>query len=864
MMRLFRVLLWLYPSGFRAEYGDELTALFVERRRLAVGPLAVWALWIEAVRDVIWHAVPLHLDALSQDLRYALRGMKRAPLFAGTVVVVAALGIGANTAVFTIADMVLVRALPFDAPENLVRIWQSPPGYSQMEVSPPNYRDWRSKATSFEGMAAYNRFLSANLIGSGEPARLEGAAVTAELLPLLGVQPLFGRRFTEEDGRDGAPATLLLSHAAWRRDFGAVPDILGRNLVLDDVAHTVIGVMPPDFRFPNRTAEFWTTLRLNPGDAEDRSNNFLEVLARLRPGVSLEQARAEMQGIMAQLATAYPVENERNTATVNRLQDEVPQQARLLLFALAGASLCILLIACTNLANLMLARATTRGQELAVRSSLGAGRERLVRQLLTESLLLAGMGGALGMALAWLALPMLARLVPESLPVAGTPSLDARVLMFAAMATLLTGIGFGAWPAVRAGGSSVVTRLREGTRSSLGARKSRLRAVLVIVEITSAVVLLIACGLLIRSLLQVRGTNPGFNPDGVITLRTWLPWPRYAITSDRAAFYSRVLTDVRSLPGVSTAAYTSFLPIVMGGGIWPVEREGLPRTRSESATASLRFITPDYFATMGIPLRQGRDVAETDTREQPFVAVISESFAERYWPGQDAIGRTFGFAFAERTVVGVVGDVKVRGLERTSEPQVYLSHLQAPDSGLIGYTLKDLAVRTTGDAIAMVPAIREIIRRADPSLPITQVQSLEDILSTNTSSRRVQLRMIAAFAILAFLLAALGIHGLLSFTTTHRAHEIGVRIALGARRRTILWMILREGALLGVIGVIGGALAGFLAARAMQALLFGIPPGDPLSFTVAIVLALTMTLAGSLPPALRAAGLDPAEVLRKG
>jgi predicted permease len=622
--------------------------------------------------------------------------------------------------------------------------------------------------------------------------------------------------------------------------------------------------MPPDFRFPSRSAEFWTTLRLSPANAEDRSNNYLEVVARLEPGVSLEQAQSEMRGIMAQLVSAYPVENEENTATVNRLQEEVPQQARLLLFALAGASLCILLIACTNLANLMLARATTRRQELAVRSSLGAGRERLVRQLMTENLLLAGMGGALGIGVARLALPLLARLVPESMPIAGAPSLDVRVLLFAGLATIVTGVGFGAWPAVRAGGSSVVTRLREGTRSGLGARKERMRAILVIVEVTSAVVLLIACGLLMRALLQVRATNPGFNPDGVITLRTVLPWPRYAVTADRTTFHSRVLTEARALPGVSTAAYITSLPIVMGGGIWPVVLEGLPQARSGSATASLRFVTSDYFKTMGIPLRRGRDVAETDTRDQPFVAVVSESFAQRYWPGQDPIGRTFGFAFAERTVVGVVGDVKVRGLERTSEPQVYLSHLQVPDSSLSGYAPKDLAVRAGGDGLALIPAIREIIRRADPSQPITEVQSLDDILSTNVSSRRVQLRMIAAFAILAFLLAALGIHGLLSFTTTHRAHEIGVRIALGARRRTILWMILREGALLGVIGVIGGALAGFLAARAMQALLFGIPPGDPLSFTAAIVLALTMTLAGSLPPALRAARLDPAEVLRKG
>jgi putative ABC transport system permease protein len=446
--------------------------------------------------------------------------------------------------------------------------------------------------------------------------------------------------------------------------------------------------------------------------------------------------------------------------------------------------------------------------------------------------------------------------------VGGALALDGRVLAFAALATLVTGIGFGAGPAVRAGGASAAARLREGSRSVVGGRREHFRRALVIVEVTTAVVLLIASGLLIRALLQVRSVDPGFDPDGVITLRTWLPWPRYAPVEEREAFYSRVLGEVRALPSVSNAAYTSYLPIVMGGGIWPVEVEGLQRSRSGSETASLRFVTPGYFATLGIPIRQGRDVTESDTREQPYVAVVSESFVQRYWPGQDPLGRTFTFAFDQRMVVGVVGDVKVRGLERTSEPQVYLPPAQVNDGSLIGYTPKDLAVKANGDAMRLVPAIREIIRRADPSQPVSSVQSLGEILSANTASRRVQVRMVGAFATLAFLLAALGIHGLLSFTTTHRGHEIGLRMALGARRPTVLWMILREGVLLGGIGVAAGAVLGLAAARAMQALLFGIPPADPLSFAGAIFIALSMTIGGSLPPALRAASLDPAHVLR--
>lgn len=789
-MWLYRLLLRLYPAGFRAEYGDAMQDVFVEKRRAASGPLSVFAVWLEAVLDVVRHAVPLHLDAFRQDFRYTARSLARAPGFALTVILVSGLGIGANTAVFTVTDRVLVRPLPFEEPDRLVRVWEYPPRYDRMETSPATYRDWRRTATSFDAIAAYTLH-SANLVGTDEPTRVEGSQVTAELLPTLAVRPALGRAFTADDDRFGAPPTVIVSHGMWQRMFGGDPGVIGRSIVLDDVEHSVIGVMPRDFRFPNRNTDYWTPFRFGPDAFEDRNNNYLEVVARLGPGTSLERARSEMQAVMAQLEEAHPVELERTRATVNRLRDEVPRQARMLLLALMAASICVLLIACVNLANLLLARIVARHHELAVRTSLGAGRRRLMRQLLTESATLAALGGGFGVLLAYLALPLLARLIPETLPVAGAPTIDARVLLFALAVTALTAIGFGALPALRAARGAMAMSLR-GARGG-GGRRERVRAALVVVEVTASVALLIGAGLLIRAFGRVQSIDPGFRAENVLTLRTWLPWPRYAPVAERTAFYTRVLDDVRGLPGVSSAAYTSFLPIVFGGGIWPVEIDGLPRNRAREATASLRFVTPGYFATLGIPMLRGRDVSPSDTQDRRFVAVVSRSFVERYWPDRDPIGRSFGFGFFERTVIGVVGDVKVRGLEGASEPQVYLPHQQLPDGGLIFYSPKDLTVRTSGDPMRLAPAIREIIHRADPTQPVTSVQLLEDIVAGNMAPRRVQLRVLGAFAALAILLAAIGIHGLLSFTVTDRAREIGVRIALGAKRRSVLTMVLQIG-----------------------------------------------------------------------
>lgn len=856
MSRVHRVLLALYPASFRREYGGEMSALFERRLRQSSGALARLGLWTAECLDVLANAAAVHWDLLRQDLRYAARTLARSPGFAATAILVTALGVGANTAAFSVADFVMLRPLPFREPSRLVRLWESPPGYSQMELSPPNYLDWKRTSRSFEGMGAFHP-AAGNLLGEGAPRRVEGSAVTDDLLPALGVRPLIGRLFTAAEDANG----ILLSHGLWRDVFAGRGDVVGRSIVLDGAPRVVLGVMPPEFHFPSREVDYWLPMTRDELADADRTNNWFQVVARLRPGVTVEQAQAEMTVIAANLERQYPAENEKIGATVVRLQDGVSQQSRLLLFGLCGAALCVLLIACANLANLLLARGVMRHRELVIRTALGAGRERLVRQLVTESLVLAVAGGVLGIAVAVLSVPLLARLVPTSLPLAQAPGVDLRILLFAALLTGATGIGFGVFPALRASRTADLGALRERARGG-GGRKARLRSLLVIAEVTASVVLLVSSGLLLRALWRVQATDPGFRTQGVLTLQTALPRPRYESTAKRAQFYTEVLSGVRALPGVANAAYISYLPMTMTGGIWPVVLDGRPATRSESNTASLRFVTPGFFSTLGIPVRRGREVAETDRANQPFVAVVSESLVQRYWPGEDPLGKRFQFGLSERTVVGVVGDIRVRGLERTSEPQVYLPYQQVKDGDLIGYIPQDLAIWTTAPPGTLLPAVRRIVAAADPEQPISNVQTLEEIVADRTASRSVQARVLAGFAVIAFLLAAVGIHGLLSFAVSTRRHEFGVRMALGAQSREIVAMVLRQGARLAAAGVLPGIALAYAAGRAMQSLLAGVQPGDALTFAAAVVACVVMTLAGSLMPVLRAVRVPPATVFR--
>ncbi|MGH9722120.1 MAG: ABC transporter permease [Bryobacteraceae bacterium] len=860
-MRLYRALLQLYPAAFRAEYASEMCSVFEQRRRDASGALAVVAWWFEVFFDVLCNAFAVQWDYLRQDLRYTARTLSRAPGFAITAVLVAGLGVGATTAVLTIADHVLIRPLPFADPDRLVKLWQTTPGYTRMELSPANYRDWKSMSQSFDAMASY-RGLSTNLVGHGEPLRLEGTVVTAELFPMIGAQPALGRLFTAEDDREGAPGTLLLSHALWQGVFGGDPGVLGKRVRLDDGLYEVIGVMPRGFHFRSRKEELWTPMRFTAADFRDRGDNWLDVVAKLKRGVGIDQAREEMRVIAARLEQAYPKENARTGANVISLRDQLlSNQTRMLLGALLGAALCVLLIACANLANLLLARGLVRQKELAVRASLGAGRDRLVRQLVTESLVLALLGGALGIATANAAVPVLNRVVPTSLPIA-EPSMDLRVLLFAVLLTVLTGLGFGVLPAIRACGRAGADGLREGSRGGVGGRRERLRAGLVMVEVAVSVVLLVSAGLLVRALWRLQAIDPGFRTEGVLTLRTSLPMPKYEKAAPREQFYAQVLEDVRELPGVSNAGYISFLPMTMRGGIWPVNIGGQTQNRAEGHTASLRMVTPGFFATMGIPLRAGRDVSESDTRESLSVAVVSESFVRRYWPRENPLGRRFGFGLSERTIVGVAGDIRVRGLVANSEPQVYLPYKQIPDGGLIWYAPKDLAIRTSMDAGALLPAVRRIIRSADPEQPISDVQTMAEIVEADTGPRRVQVRVLGVFAAVAFLLAGIGLHGLLSFTVAQRSQEIGVRMALGAQPGDILRMVLRESFVLAAAGVVLGGALGFAAGRWMEALLAGVKPGDAATFGSAAGLCLLMTALGSLLPAVRSVRVDPVSAIR--
>jgi putative ABC transport system permease protein len=869
-MSLYGLLLRLYPVSFRHEYGGEMRAVFERRRRdtPAVGRPALWA---STVAETVTNAAIVHADILRQDLAYSLRVVQRSPGFSVVAVLVVALGIAATTAAFSVTDFVLIRPLPFPQADRLVKLWETTPGYRGMELALPNYRDWKAAATSFESVGVYHSN-AMTLVGRGEPRRMSGASVSADLFPTLGVAPLLGRSFSEGDDGDGAPATMILSYATWRREFGGDPGVIGRSVTaqidFDASAYTVIGVMPPTFHFPRADVAFWGTDRFAAGMYEDaeRTNNWLYAVGRLRAGVTREQAQAEADVIAGRLQAEHPRENKDTGAYVSSLSEEVGVRSRLLLVALSGAAACLLLIACANLANLTIARAIARRHELAVRTALGAGRERLVRQLVTESLVLAGVGGAIGILLATLSVPLFAELVPSSLPIAAAPAVDLRVLLIAVAVTLLTGIAFGVAPVARVGREGHLAGLREGARVG-GGRRERLRGALVVAEIGASVVLLVSTGLLIRALLAVQAVDPGFDREGVLTLRAELPMPPYERVATRQAYYARVLDEIRALPGVTAAGFVSFLPMSgFRGGIWPVSVEGDAAagddTRSAGNVAGLRYVTPGYFAALGVPLKRGRDVEDSDTQGRPKVAVVSESFVRRFWPGADPIGRRFTIAFAEREVVGVVGDVLFRGLERASEPQVYLAAPQVEDASIVFYVPKELAIRTAVPPSTMVPAVRDIIRRAEPRLAITGVRTLGELVDQDTASRGLQVRVLAGFALAALVLAAIGIHALLSFAVSQRTQEIGVRMALGARPADVLALVTGRSAMLAIVGLVPGVVIAYLAGRSMEALLFGVRPFDPVAYAVAVALTAVMTLSGTLIPALRALRVDPMTALR--
>ena len=840
-MRLYRLLLRLYPSAFRAEYGREMCAVFAAKRR-DEHPIALWS---GAIGDVLSNAARVHVDLVRQDLRWTLRALRRSPAFTLTAVLVTALAVGAATAAFALIDHTLLRPLPFPRPEEVVVLNEIDREGDVQPATPPGFDDWRSMNRSFTAMGAYIGItLPMNMSGRGDPSRPDVVVATADVFRVLGVAAAAGRVFTAADDRDESPRVAILGTPLANALYGSPAAALGQTIRLDSRPYEIVGVMPPTFAFPSRDADLWLPRR---AWGSSRGNHMLGVIARLRPGVSVDQARADMKVVATRLEQAYPKENAGTSIYVGGLRDRLSPRTRALILAVLGAALCLLLIGCTNLASLLVARGVSRRHEVAVRIAIGAGRERLVRQLLTESLVVATVGGVIGLTLAWVGVPALATLVPTALPVAGPPPFDWRVVSFALAVTLTTTVAFGIGPALRSSRPAGAGALR--SRGGTGGRE-RLRGALVVAEVVGTVVLLVATGLLLKAMWRVQAVEAGFRAEGVLTLKTVLPMSTSAAA--RRNFYARVIDDAKRLPGVTSAAYISFVPMTFSSGNFPVNG-GSQDTAVESHT---RFITPEYFRAMDIPLLRGRGITERDDEANAHpVAVIGRSLARRLWPGEDAVGRPMNFAGVSWEVVGVVGDVAAQGLEQTSTPQAYFPAGRVP--GMEFYAPKDLVVRTTGDPVALVPDLRRIVRAINPEQAISDVRTLDEIVAAQTVSRRVQIAVLGTFALVAVVLAAVGIYGLLSFTVSMRTREVGVRMALGASRGEVLKMFLRQGAVLGIAGVLLAVPLAYVAARAMTALLFGVAPGDPAIYASASGLALLIALAGSMHPALNASRVDP-------
>ena len=876
-MRLYRVLLHLYPTSFREEYGGEMTSAFARARRDASGALPLAHLWIATLADVVFNAARVHAALLRQDLRVSCRTLLRTPGFSATAVIVTALGVGATTAAFTLTDHVLLRPLPFPASDRLVKIVQGSTARSPElrglrgtnDISPALFMAWKEASTSFASMGAYG-LVSANLSGDGEPERLDGADVADGTLETIGITPAIGRGFVSAEHTAGAACSVVISDGLWHRHFGAEPSAIGRRVRIDQQSCEIVGVMPAGFTFPTRATAFWRALRLSPQDRRNLGNTYLRAIARLHSGTSVDRARAELRAASANALRSFPPEVANVAPVVIELRDEINDQSRMLVVAMAGAAACLLMIACTNLASMIVARATARRRELALRSVLGAGRLRLIRQLLTESLLLAFVGGTLGLFVAVAAIPVVARLVPTALPITEVPAVDLRMLAIAAIVTLGTGVASGVWPALRAIRDAASGALQESGRTGASRTSTRLRDGLVMLQVAVSIVLLVGTALLLRALLRVQSTPTGFDRDRVITARTFLPWAKYGSQASRTDFYRRVLGEVSVLPGVTAAAYTSYLPMTMRGGIWDVTIAGRSTPSGRVENASARFVTPEYFRAMGIPVLSGRPFSEADSPTSQPVAIVSQLFVTAYLDGRAPLGQVIRFGPAgDRTIVGVVGDIRVRGLETRSEPQVYLSYQQQGDNRTMGYVPKDLVVRVRQDhdetsaMAALVPAIRRIVRNADPEQPVSDVQSLAALVDGETTSRSVQAGVLAGFAAISALLAGVGLHGLLAFVVSRRAREFGVRLALGAEPRQILGLVVRRGMVLGVLGVAAGACVAYAAGRWLESLLAGVSPADPAAFAGAIGLSLTMTLAGSLLPAWRALRTHPRDAMAR-
>jgi putative ABC transport system permease protein len=799
------------------------------------------------------------------DLRYAVRLQRKNPGFTIVAIIALALGIGANTAIFSVVNTVLLRALPYKDPERLVTVWEdaSKQGYPQDTPAAANFVDWRDQNQVFEGMAAMSD-TSFNLTGSGEPERLEGRMVSTTLFPLLGVEPQIGRVFTAAEDQPGSGRVVLLSYGLWQRRFGGDASVVGRSLTLNGASYTVVGVMPARFQFPTPDDEIWVPIAFTQEDATNRNRHYLQVIARLKPGVTLPQAQAEMSTIATRLQQQYPESNTDLGAVITPLHEHLVGDIKPALLILLGAVGLVLLIACANVANLLLARAAVRQKEIAVRVALGARRGRLIRQFLTESVLLSTLGGLVGLVIAYVGLIVLKAFIPENISQARAISIDYKVLGFTLLVSVLTGLIFGLAPAIQSVRFNQIETLKEGGRdAATGGSGKRLRSLLVVAEVAISLVLLIGAGLLINSFLRLRNVDPGFRAENLLTMKIVLPDVKYETKAQRSTFYTNLVQRVQSLAGVRSAAVTTNLPLYSQGNSISVNIEGKPEPPpGQEQIVVTRIISPGYFDTMSIPLLKGRPLTDQDTDESPNVVVVSEAMARRYWPGEEAVGKriTIGRVRSQADwiqVVGVVRDVRQFELTADPKPQMYLTHRQY---GF--FDAQDLVVKTDVDPASMASAVRRAVGEIDKDQPVSNIRTMETIMADSIARQRFSMLLLAIFASVALVLAAVGIYGVMSYSVAQRTHEIGIRMALGAQTTTVLKLAVGYGFKLVVIGITIGLIAALALTRVMSALLFGVTATDPTTFTLISLLLVAVAAIASYIPARRATRVNPIIALR--
>ncbi len=798
------------------------------------------------------------METLFRDVRYGFRGLLKRPAFTVIALIALALGIGANTAIFSLVNAVVLRPLPYPEPDRLVWCWGNFSGGNRASVSPPDYLDFRNQNKSFEQFAATMSITApATLTGGGEPERLTASVVTGNYFQALGATPLLGRGFSLDNEKSGSDQVTIISHELWQRRFGGNPAIVNQRIVLDNKSFEVIGVMPKDLTFP-QTADLWVPLNFDADpDMKVRSAHFLRPIGRLKPGVTVAQAQADTDAIAAQLAQQFPNSNKSWSLRLEPLRERLIGSSRTSLFILFGAVGFVLLIACANVANLLLVRATARQKEVALRTALGASRLRIVRQLITESLLLALVGGALGALLAAWGIDLLVTLTRDSVPPTAIVKIDATVLGFTFLTSLVTGLLFGVVPAFRTAKLNLSDALKEGAKSSEATFRNRTRSLLVVFESALAVVLLVGAGLLVRSLIALQNTNPGFDANNVLTMRVDLPRGKYDSAEKSSAFFQQLEQRLAGLPGVESVGFITELPLTGQPNDAPFTVEGRPPVSpDEKFGADFRRVNQNYFQALRIPLLRGRNFTEQEVRDSAKVLVVSEGLVNTVFPNEEALGKRLLTVLSDKPfeIVGIVGDIRHRSLEFQPYATMYLPTVQ---SGRMNVVL-----RTQGDPLSVVPAVRKEVTAIDREQPIAAVRTMDEWVDRSTATPRYRTTLFGLFAALAMILAATGIYGVMSYSVVQRTHEIGIRMALGARRGDVLRLVVRQGMLLVVVGLGIGLVAAFMLTKVMNSLLFGVTSKDPITFVVVAGTLMLVALIACYIPARRATKVDPLTALR--